>query len=373
MHNKYRLRRSFGPWLFFHFFEFWYYYLGAFLCLFALHNFQSQIPILTKDLGDKLIEGGAESVSLLTFFGLALAIVVFRTSSRLLFFYPARIQQKYLRLELLDRLQTSHPRKYKEHSDGQLYQVMFNDINRLRGLVGFGLLQLGNIIIAFAVFIPKITSFNSKLLYAFIPLLVGVVLFSVLLSFFQHNQKLASDAQGEVQNFLIESYEGKQTIKNFHGERQFFDTFNKKSAQEMLYFFRGSFGPTLSIPLIRLSFGISLLYGAKICFDENLGATSLIFFSGFLFLVLEPIAFLSWIGVVFTQAWAGWKRIKELWADLDKKFMSMKVRFYFGEMRFLSKLKKINGSFFAGIQELEKATSFENMLIVSIKKGRSSL
>lgn len=315
--SKIRLNRSFIPWLIAHFFEFWYYYLGAFLSLFFLHTFQSRIPLLAKELGDLVAEGKINEVSSSTFIYLAISIIVFRTSSRLLFFYPARIQQKILRVELLQKIESAHPSRYEDQNDGQLYQVLFNDFNRLRGLVGFGLLQVGNIVIAFSIFIPKINEFNPNLLKAFSPMIFGVLVFSTIMVLFQKFIKKEMDVEAEVNNFLIESYEGKQTIKNFHAESSFLNLFKKVSAKELHLFFMGSLGPALSFPIINLCFGATLIYGAYIVKTQDLGATALIFFTGFLFLVMEPIAFLSWIGVVFSHAIAAWKRIKFLLNKLD--------------------------------------------------------
>ncbi len=342
MSKKLRIDRSFFPWLGMHFLEFWYYYLGAFLSLYLLHTFQSQIPMMAKELGDHLLVQHDSDVSAWPFVGLALAIIVFRTASRLLFFYPARVQQKILRLEILEKIQKSHPSLYKSFSDGQLYQILNEDINRLRGLVGFGLLQIGNVIIAFSVFIPKIREFNSELVIAFLPIVLGVILFSIILINFQRYVKKSLDASGDVQNFLMESYHGKQTIKNFHAEETFLKDFAKFSGTELDLFFKGSFGPTLSIPLIKLSFGISLLWGSYIIFEQGIGATALIFFSGFLFLMMEPIGFLSWIGVIISNSYAGWKRIKKLIFSLAQPYpaQSHKIKLWDGEIELDSYEKK---------------------------------
>src|SRR5690606_12538836 len=47
-----------------------------------------------------------------------------------------------------------------------------------------------------------------------------------------------------------------------------------------------------------------------------LGASSLVLFSGFVFLLLEPLSFFSWIGAVFTSASTAWDRLCELVRDL---------------------------------------------------------
>ena len=118
--------------------------------------------------------------------------------------------------------------------------------------------------------------------------------------------------QGEVQNLIMESYVGKKTIKNFHSEDSFMKLFSELSLKELYYFYRSSLGVSITMPLIGLGVGMSLLWGALIIKDQNLGATTLILFSGFIFLFMEPMAYLSWIGVVVSRSNASWKRLKEL-------------------------------------------------------------
>lgn len=309
---KNRLDRRFVPWLLAHAFEFWHYYIGALASLFLLHHFQSIIPSLAKQLGDLVAAGKIQEVNIWQFLLLAVEVLVFRTLSRLLFFYPARVQQKYIRMELMRKLESTHPSNYESLSDGQVFQVIQNDVNRIRGLVGFGLLQVGNIIIASLIFIPKIRDFNSDFLWAFSPLVIGIVFFTFVIALFQPLMKKEMEAMGEVQNFVIESYDAKKTIKNFHAEKSFYELFKIHSAKEQKLFFQSSLGRTFGIPVVRACVGISLIWAAFIVKEQNLGGTALIFFSGFLFLVLEPLMFLSWIGVVVSQGLAGWSRIQEL-------------------------------------------------------------
>lgn len=314
-----RLDRQFVPWLIAHSFEFWYYYLGATASLYFLHYYQSEIPLMAKDLGDKVATGQIESVSIVDFIILAFGILVFRTLSRLLFFYPARIQQKNLRLELIYSLEKANPQSYKKYNDGQLFQTLYNDLNRIRGFVGFALLQVGNIIIASTIFIPKIKDFNPDLLIAFTPMLVCIFIFTSVAYFMQPINAKVMDLGGEVQNFIIETYDAKKTIKNFHSEKSFFNLFRSHSEAELWNFFKYAASRNISFPLIKIGSGVSLIWGAIIIKDSGQPGTALIFFAGFLYLVLEPLMLMSWIGVVTSQGLASWARIKKLLKDIERE------------------------------------------------------
>ncbi|MBC76336.1 MAG: hypothetical protein CME64_10005 [Halobacteriovoraceae bacterium] len=361
-----RLHRKFIPWVVAHSFEYWYYYIGALVCLYYLHHFQSILPGLAKDLGDKVMSDQLKDIELSKFFYLAFAILFFRTFSRLLFFYPARVQQKNLRLEIMQRLENALPKTYSSFSDGDLFQTIVNDFNRLRGFIGFALLQVGNIIIAAIIFIPKIQEFNEAFLIAFTPLVACVVLFSVLVVVFQPFARKNMDAYADVQNFVIESYSAKKTIKNFHSENSFYQLFRQYSGVELRYFFISSLGRVFSFPLVKLGVGASLIWAALIVKEQGLSGTDLIFFSGFLYLILEPLLFLSWIGIVTSQGYAAWGRIKKLIRSLEQNTVESWYKKY-------EDFQKIELPFWGKTVDLEIRPKSWNVVIGDTGSGKSYL
>jgi len=312
-----RLSRKFLPWLFHHAFEFKWFYLGAFFCLYSLQVLQAELPERIRSLTNLMTLGDYGKVSIWIFLGLAVGILIFRTFSRLLFFYPARVQQKLLRMELLEMLEKVPPERYQDRSQGQVFQVLFDDINNIRAFIGFGLLQIGNLIIAALVLIPKINQTDSYLWPAFIPLFSSILLFSIITFINEKFFKKMVDKKGEVQQYIIESYEAKQTIKNFHREESFLKGFINLSAQEMSYFYKIAIGSAISSPYIKLGLGASLLWGGFLVKARGGSPSDLVFFSGFLYLFLEPVMFLSWVAVVLSQGLAAWRRAKELFHQIN--------------------------------------------------------
>lgn len=315
--KDYRLNLSLIGLIIRQFREFWYYYLGALLTLVATHWIQSNLPFYAKDLAD-MVEKGSEAIESWPFVLMALGIIVFRTSSRLLFFYPARIQQKLLRVELLERLENTSPYRFEKRSAGQLFQILNGDIEQIRALIGFALLQIGNIIISLAILLPKLAAFESRLLIALLPMLGSSLIFTLFVVKSRRWFRLVQDRAGEVNNFLIESFVGKRTIKNYHAEKSFINLFSQTSWHELQATFRSGVNISIAMPLIPLGVGLSLIWGGWIIWELQLGASSLVLFSGFVFLFLEPLAFFSWIGAVFSSSSTAWDRIAELIADLDK-------------------------------------------------------
>jgi ATP-binding cassette subfamily B multidrug efflux pump len=311
-----RIHRRFGSWILHHTFEFKWFYLGAFICLYVLQVFQSEIPQRVRELTELMKIGEIQNAPLWVFVGLAFGILLFRTSSRLLFFYPARVQQKLLRMELLELLETVPSTRYSGRNQGQIFQILFDDINNIRAFIGFGLLQIANIAIAAWVLIPKLNKTDAYLWPAFVPLFSSVVLFTVMTFINQKIFKKIADKKGEVQQYIIESYEAKQTIKNFHREDSFIKGFVKASSEELSLFFKSSIGFAFSGPYIKLGLGASLIWASLLIRKQGGTTSDLVFFSGYLYLFLEPVMFMSWVAVVISQGFAAWKRIKELHALL---------------------------------------------------------
>ena len=151
------------------------YYIGAFIALSLLHFIQSELPFLAVL---QMADGKQLSFSYTILIWFALGIIVFRTASRL-FFYPARMMQRDVRVELIHRLENTLPLRYLEKFDsGQIFQIVEADIDAIRGLVGFGLLQIGNIIIALSILIPKLANFEPRLISALVPLFIGFVFYT---------------------------------------------------------------------------------------------------------------------------------------------------------------------------------------------------
>lgn len=123
----------------------------------------------------------------------------------------------------------------------------------------------------------------------------------------------------DVQQFIIEAYEAKQSIKNFHQEDNFVEGFKKTSAEELALFFKASIGYAFASPYIKLGLGLSLLWGSILIRANGGSSSDLVFFSGFLYLFMEPVMFMSWVAIVFVDGIVAWKRVKSLFNILNTK------------------------------------------------------
>lgn len=290
-------------------------YILGFICLIGTHFVQSELPFLARTL---VQNSGLTSREMWIFFLMAIGIIFFRTTSRVLFFTPARLLQRELRKELLTEMSMSSPFRYRHLSQGELFQFLTGDIEQIRALIGFVGLQLGNIVIAFFILIPRLIDFHPQLIYTLIPMGLCFCVFTFVVSKNRDDFRFMQQAQGDLQNNIIEAYQGKKTIKNFHAEEKFVDLFKASSSYELTFFARTSKGISFSLPLVALGVGLSLVWGAIIIYQNKMKPEDFVLFSGFIFLFMEPINYLSWIGMVVSRSFASWKRLTDFYQLLQR-------------------------------------------------------
>jgi len=304
---NYIFPKNFNQLVFKQFQDYKWYYLPGVICLYATHFIQSEIPFLAAEL----TRNSSDLKPIIWQFILfAIGIVVFRTASRVLFFYPARVLQKRLRNDLVSDLENSSPFRFREKSKGDIFQLLTGDIDQIRALIGFVGLQGANFLIAMLVLLPKLYNLNPYFLLAIIPMILCFLIFTFIVFKNKEFFRLIQESQGQVQNQIIESFNGKKTITNFHVENSFVSKFSELSLKEMYYFYRSSLGISLSMPLIALGIGLSFIIGAFYLKESGLKVENLIAFSGFIFLFMEPFSYLSWVGVVLSRSKASYQRLR---------------------------------------------------------------
>jgi ATP-binding cassette subfamily B multidrug efflux pump len=309
--------RKFLKWIALHLYQFFKFYFVATSCLVGLYYCLGELPGVAK----KIIEVSDRSLMVPFIWQLillALFIFLFRTGSRWFFFYPARFIQKKMRLDLMRLMEITHPDQYKSYNQGQLYQYLATDCDQVRAFLGFAMLQIVNILISLAILIPKFLSLYPELFICLFPILAVCLLYTGI-TFFSHRfYKKTIETQAEVQQFIIQSYKAKRDIRTMQKEAIFEEKFLQRNSVEMYYFLLSSLMRSVARPLVALASSLSLVWGAyKLNYLYTV--SDLVAFSTFVYLLLEPVLNLSWIGVVTSNGFASWKRIEDFKIDLQQK------------------------------------------------------
>jgi ATP-binding cassette subfamily B protein len=293
-------------------YRFKFYYISALLCLFLLHYSLASLPIMMMQLQKHLPQGTSEILTCLRGYGLiAICVMVFRTGSRWLFFFPARLQQKLLRIELVNHFASNPPFQWQDYTRGKMYQLLVSDLDELRAYIGFALLQLFNIVIALSVLIPAMLSVDASLLWSLLPLFASFLLFTYLLRKSSLRVELGKKSHDYLQQYLIESYDAKNTINTFLKESETLNQFNAYSDAELQFFRESNYLRSWARPILSTGLALSLCFVGYRVIDLEMPKSYLVAYSGFLFLLLEPLAFLTWIGIIYSNTKVSWKRLQD--------------------------------------------------------------
>ena len=187
------------------------------------------IPLYLEQAIDSLRQSGSEQVFLnrvTWILGFALAIIITRTASRLLFFMPGRRVEYDLKNRLLAHLTTLQRDFFRTNTTGALISRLNNDINGVRMLMGFGLLQLCNSI-AMLSLAPYRMYLLSPLLTALIagPIVITFVILQLAISELRLLQQQQMRALQTISDFTLESYNGLEVLRTYQAldwpERRF--------------------------------------------------------------------------------------------------------------------------------------------------------
>lgn len=108
-----------------------------------------------------------------TVIAFALAMIVTRTISRILFFNPGRAIERQLKDDAFAKLTHMQPAFYQEHESGTLISIVNNDVSGVRALAGIVMLQVFNIAFALSLTPLKMYQISPALtLYCVIPVLI---------------------------------------------------------------------------------------------------------------------------------------------------------------------------------------------------------
>ncbi len=187
------------------------------------------IPRYLKEAIDLLAadqSGSAFFAKVWLILGFAVAMVLTRTVSRLLFFIPGRRVEFDLKNRLLAHLLGQDREYFLANPTGELISRINNDVNGVRMLVGMGTMMLIQTVgtLTFAPWYmyeisPRLT------VYCAAPIAVGFLVLQLAVQRMRRNQERQMKALQGLSDFTVESYGGLDVLKSFRGlgwaERRF--------------------------------------------------------------------------------------------------------------------------------------------------------
>jgi len=189
------------------------------------------IPLEVKNIIDQLQDGFSSNFIIsksLLLITLATLMGIIRLSSRQIVFGIGRKVEVKLRQKLFDHLLIQDPDWVQQMGSGDIIARATSDVENVRRLLGFTVLSLCNIILAYSLTIPsmfainKILTISSLLIF---PIILGIVgLFGGRMV---NQRRLQQEALSKLSDLIQEDLSGISAIKIYGQESSEFNQFNK--------------------------------------------------------------------------------------------------------------------------------------------------
>jgi ATP-binding cassette subfamily B multidrug efflux pump len=288
--------------------------------LLAVYNYcQYSIDLLLADAMNGLLHGELGTSRVIGLAMVVLAAVSFgtRVLSRLTIFNAGRFAEYELRTALLHHLHRLGPSFYRRMSTGDIMSRVTNDLQQVRGLLGFGVLNLFNTGFALVSALAVMLRFSLELTLASLaplPLLLLVMrLYSKSLYLRQRENQ---DALGELGGQVQSSISGVRVVRAFSLEEAELATFDKSNQSYLdkaliLAKLRGSMWPVMQA-ITMLGVLVVFWYGGRLIVLGEFKAEQFLSFYRALFRLTWPLAALGFLVSVVQRGLAGYARLREV-------------------------------------------------------------
>ncbi len=189
------------------------------------------IPLEVKNIIDQLQEGFSRNFIIsksLWLITLATIMGVIRLSSRQIVFGIGRKVEVKLRQKLFEHLLIQDPDWVQKMGSGDIIARATSDVENVRRLLGFTVLSLCNIILAYSLTIPSMFSINKTLTIS--SLLIFPIILAIVGSFggrMVNQRRLQQEALSKLSDLIQEDLSGISAIKIYAQESSEYDQFNK--------------------------------------------------------------------------------------------------------------------------------------------------
>jgi ATP-binding cassette subfamily B protein len=192
------------------------------------------IPLEVKNIIDQLKDGFSSSFviskSLLLMF-LATCMGLIRLFSRQIVFGIGRKVEVNLRQKLFDHLLIQDPDWIQKKGSGDIISRATSDVENIRRLLGFTVLSLCNIVLAYSLTIPSMLSINKTLTVAALMIFPMILLIVSLFGGRMVSQrKIQQESLSKLSDLIQEDLSGISAIKIYaqeEAEKKEFNNFNK--------------------------------------------------------------------------------------------------------------------------------------------------
>ncbi len=246
----------------------------------------------------------------LIIFGLALVLILVRSFSRILFFVPARLVEKQLKGDMFNKLTSFDKEYYDRNTTGSIISRINNDINGVRMITGFGMLQIGNILFSLSFTPYKMWQLSPTLtLYTIVPLVIVFIVIRTGLVIMVKNTHLQMNALQQLSGRIISYLSGTGVIKSYNMHQWAEEKVQEKNISLFNYTIKIAGIRAFIMPLLKnleeILKIVVLLVGGLYVIQGKFTIGQLTEYIAYTALLTMPIMGLGWVLTVFQQGFVG--------------------------------------------------------------------
>jgi len=295
----------------------WGWYLSGFTLLAAVNLISLKIPQLAKNIINTLTNHGDLSPTVdtaLSIVGLGCLMIIIRTLSRLLIFWPGRRIDTQAKTVLFGRLLQVPQAFFNRFGMGDLISRLANDVGQLRAFYAFGLLQIMNVVFLTVFTIAQMVTAHAMLtLYSLLPLALMLLVTRFAMPKMHAYSRENQQALGALTSRVTEAFVNVHVIQANAATENFAartDADNERvyRTNMQLTYLRMAVFPLMSL-LAGLSQLVVLFYGGHEILAGHLSVGDILAFNVYIGLLTFPLTALGMILAMFQRAQVALERI----------------------------------------------------------------
>ncbi|MDC0673311.1 ABC transporter ATP-binding protein [Nannocystis radixulma] len=302
-------------------------YALGFAMLVATNYAVVRIPTLIGNALDALGGGKADALAVgqgiaLELIVWALAVVVVRTLSRVLFFNPGREVEYRVSVDLFSHLLALQRPFFLKRKVGELVSMATNDTMSIRLLIGFAGLQVCNVIVAVPLHLGQMILTDAWLtLWCLLPIAIGSAYTMAVVRRFYSLIRVSFEELGRLSDRVLESYAGIGTVRAHAAEAAILRHFDERNQAYLDLQLRLASMRAFSMPVLGLSGQVAAAIvlwvgGARVIAGE-LPVGALVTFTTLLASLVALLMAVAWVLASVSRGIVAIKRVDEVVATPD--------------------------------------------------------
>lgn len=241
---------------------------------------------------------------------LAVSIVFVRSLSRILFFNPGRAIEYRVKNDLFNKLTKLQKPYYDSNPTGTIISRIQNDINGIRLICGFGMMQLFNITTALSLTPYKMWQLSPRLtVYVMIPIIIVFIIIRIGMHFVTRNTRARMKSLQSLSSFVVSSLSGIDVIKGFSLSQWSASRFREHNDQLRDYSLKISFFRSFLMPILQnlenVLKTVILAVGGYYVIQQGFTIGELTAFIAYSALLSMPIMGLGWLTTIIETGMVG--------------------------------------------------------------------